>query len=63
MIGAKLFEADFVAENARQSGLLEGSLEEAEVVDVEHVALGRIGSDSVELDVIDLFADTERVDS
>jgi len=63
LIGAKLFEADFVAENARQSGLLEGSLEEAEVVDVEHVALGWIGSDSVELDVIDLFADTERVDS
>jgi len=41
---------------------LEGSLEEAEVVDVEHVTLGRIGSDSVELDVVDLFADTEGVD-
>ena len=41
---------------------MEGSLEEAEVVDVEHVTLGRIGSDSVELDVVDLFADTEGVD-
>lgn len=58
----KLFEADFVAENARQSGLLEGSLEEAEVVDVEDVSLGGIGGDSVEFDVVDLFADTEGVD-
>jgi len=41
---------------------LEGSLEEAEVVDVEHVTLGWIGSDSVEFDVVDLFADTESVD-
>lgn len=41
---------------------MEGSLEEAEVVDIEHVTLGRIGSDSVELDVVDLFADTESVD-
>jgi hypothetical protein len=41
---------------------LEGSLEEAEVVDVEDVSLGGIGGDSVELDVVDLFADAEGVD-
>ena len=41
---------------------MEGSLEEAEVVDVEDMSLRWIGGDSVEFDVVDLFADTEGVD-
>ena len=41
---------------------MEGSLEEAEVVDVEDVSLGGVGGDSVEFDVVDLLADAEGVD-
>ena len=39
-----------------------GTLEEAEGVDVKDVTLGGLGGDAVQLDVVDLLADTEGVD-
>ena len=39
-----------------------GTLEEAEGVDVKDVTLGGLGGDAVQLDVVDLLANTEGVD-
>ena len=39
-----------------------GTLEEAEGVDVKDVTLGGLGGDAVQLDVVDLLANTQGVD-
>ena len=41
---------------------MKGSLQKGEIIDVEHVTLGGLRGDSVELDIVDLLPDAERVD-
>ena len=41
---------------------MKGSLQKGEIIDVEHVTLGGLGGDSVQLDIVDLLPDAERVD-
>jgi len=59
-----LLEAHLIAKDGGESGLLVdlGTLEEAEGVDVKDVTLGGLGGDAVQLDVVDLLANTEGVD-
>ena len=57
-----LLDANFVTKDGGEGRFLEGTFQKGEVVDVKYVTFRGFRCDSVQLDVVDLFANAEGVD-